>query len=162
MECTERIVFEQTHGFVFACDEIALVDEIFFGLLQSREFVIQLRHRFLFQFVVDFLQTRLNFLDAGVRFARFGGDGRELFYVSTPRNASAEELIAVPVKTMGTAFEAGAGVTLLKVPMIPNGPVSRDYDISLDGQRFLVGTVVKGASGTPVTIVLNWPAGLKK
>ena len=80
--------------------------------------------------------------------------------VNAPRNSSASELIAVPVKTTGTAFEPGAAATLFKVPMVPT--TLRDYDVSIDGQRFLIGAVVKGASTTPVTIVLNWSAGLKK
>jgi hypothetical protein len=45
--------------------------------------------------------------------------------------------------------------------MAPTQLISRDYDVSPDGQRFVVGTVV-GAPATPVTIVLNWPAVLKK
>ncbi len=46
--------------------------------------------------------------------------------------------------------------------MAPTQLIGRDYDVSPDGQRFLVGTVVDDAPATPVTIVLNWPASLKK
>jgi hypothetical protein len=34
------------------------------------------------------------------------------------------------------------------------------YDVSPEGQRFLVNTVSEAVA--PLTIVVNWPAGLKK
>jgi hypothetical protein len=40
--------------------------------------------------------------------------------------------------------------------------IGRDYDVSMDSQRFLFGTVVNNARTTPVTVVLNWMANLKK
>jgi hypothetical protein len=93
---------------------------------------------------------------------RWGRDGRELFYVNTSRGSSAAEMVAVPVKTSGATFESGAAATLFTVPMVPTQLPSRDYDVSLDSQRFLVGTVVNSAQATPVTIVLNGLAGLKR
>jgi hypothetical protein len=35
------------------------------------------------------------------------------------------------------------------------------YDVSTDGQRFLVNTFTE-TTPTPITVVLNWTAGLKK
>jgi hypothetical protein len=34
--------------------------------------------------------------------------------------------------------------------------------VSADGQRFLVNTVAEEAAHVPITVVVNWPAGLKK
>ncbi len=67
----------------------------------------------------------------------------------------------MPVRADGKTFESGAADTLFKVSMAPTQLIGRDYDVSPDGQRFLVGTLVD-APATPVTIVLNWPASLKK
>jgi hypothetical protein len=35
------------------------------------------------------------------------------------------------------------------------------YDVTADGQRFLVNTLVE-AHPPPITVVLNWTAGLKR
>ena len=69
-------------------------------------------------------------------------------------------MMAAPVKTGGAAFESGVAAPLFKIAMAPTQTVSRDYDAALDGQRFLIGTVVNDAKATPATIVLNWPTGL--
>jgi Tol biopolymer transport system component len=91
----------------------------------------------------------------------WGRNGRELFYVNVSRGTSAAEMMTVPVQGDGKTFESGVAVSLFEVPMAPTQLIGRDYDVSPDGQRFVVGTVV-GAPATPVTIVLNWPAALKK
>jgi len=36
------------------------------------------------------------------------------------------------------------------------------YDVSADGQRFLVNTLVEESTSAPITLVVNWPALLKK
>ena len=36
------------------------------------------------------------------------------------------------------------------------------YDVTADGQRFLVNTSVEQKVSSPITVVLNWTAGLKK
>jgi hypothetical protein len=36
------------------------------------------------------------------------------------------------------------------------------YDVSPDGRRFLVNTLVEEAAPAPITLVVNWPALLKK
>jgi Tol biopolymer transport system component len=91
----------------------------------------------------------------------WGRNGRELFYINASRGTSVAEMMVVPVQADGTTFESGAAVSLFKVPMAPTQLIGRDYDVSPDGQRFLVGTLV-AAPATPVTIVINWPASLKK
>jgi hypothetical protein len=37
-----------------------------------------------------------------------------------------------------------------------------EYDVTADGQRFLIGTTVNEANSTPVSVMLNWPAMLKR
>ena len=48
-----------------------------------------------------------------------------------------------------------------------NGPyaalgVKQQYDVTRDGQRFLLNVSLEDAASPPITIVVNWTAGLKK
>ena len=42
------------------------------------------------------------------------------------------------------------------------GPLTTGYDVSADGQRFLALLPPEGEVAEPLTVVLNWTAGLKK
>ncbi len=77
------------------------------------------------------------------------GDGRELFYLS-PDNV----LMGVPVTVKGSTVEAGTPAALFSL-----SPGS-EYAASPDGQRFLVNTLVEDPA--PITVLLNWKAGIKK
>ena len=90
-------------------------------------------------------------IDAGVE-PRWPRRGKEIFYIR-PDNV----LMAVEVKT-GAGFEAGVPHALF--PMRPAG-VHR-YDVTADGQRFLVSTRAEEAISTPATVVLNWFEELKR
>jgi hypothetical protein len=72
-------------------------------------------------------------------------------------------MMAAPV-TMGTNFDAGTPVALFQTT--PRQPVLVFdlfvYDVSRDGQRFLINTEVKQTESTPMSVVLNWPAQLDK
>src|SRR5215470_16073090 len=89
---------------------------------------------------------------------RWRGDGKELFYLS-----SDEKIMVTPV-TIGTNFNAGTPVTLFPAP--PRQAVSRvdlfAYDVSRDGQRFLILTQTKQVETAPMSVVLNWSAKLNK
>ena len=83
-------------------------------------------------------------------------DGRELFYV-----ADDGTMMAVPVRSSATAFEAGTPKALFKTRMFRERNIPAiDYDVTADGQRFLIGTLVGEPS--PVSVILNWTAELKK
>jgi Tol biopolymer transport system component len=89
---------------------------------------------------------------------RWRGDGKELFYLS-----SDGKMMAAPVTT-GANFDASTPVALFQAT--PRQPVPIYdlfvYDVSRDGQRFLINTQVKQAEAAPMSIVLNWPAKLNK
>jgi len=89
---------------------------------------------------------------------RWRGDGKELFYLS-----SDYKMMAAPV-TIGTNFDAGTPVALFQTT--PRQPVSTNdqfaYDVSRDGQRFLIITEGRQAENAPMSIVLNWTAKLNK
>jgi eukaryotic-like serine/threonine-protein kinase len=85
----------------------------------------------------------------GGRFPRWGPGGRELYYVSLD-----DKLMAVDLKPRADSIEASAprGLFPLPTPTINFIP----YDVTADGQRFLVQAPPEQAS--PLTVVVNWPA----
>jgi eukaryotic-like serine/threonine-protein kinase len=89
---------------------------------------------------------------------RWRGDGKELFYLSSDGT-----MMAVPVTT-GANFDAGTPVALFQTT--PRQPIPRYdlfvYDVTRDGQRFLILTQLKQAETAPMSIVLNWAAKLNK
>jgi hypothetical protein len=67
--------------------------------------------------------------------------------------------MAVTVKT-GATFEADAPRPLFQTALNV-AELRQAYAVSADGQRFLMNTSLEVAS-PPMTVVLNWPARLKK
>jgi len=82
-------------------------------------------------------------------------DGKELFYIAPDR-----KLMAVDVK-LGSTFETSAPKTLFQTKVVRYEAPNR-YVVAGDGQRFLVNSPIEEVSQTPITVVLNWTAGLKK
>jgi hypothetical protein len=89
---------------------------------------------------------------------RWRGDGKELFYLS-----SDEKMMAVPVTT-GMNFDAGTPGALFQAT--PRQPIPSYelfvYDVSRDGQRFLINTQINQPETAPMSVLLNWPAKLNK
>ena len=90
---------------------------------------------------------------------RWRGDGAEIYFA-----AAAGKMMAVSVKaTLGPrpTFEAGVPTPLFDTRLY-DGALAYEYDVTADGQRFVVNTNVAGAYATPLTVVVNWTAPLKK
>ena len=85
--------------------------------------------------------------------------GRELFYVD-----SAGHITSVPVEVT-PSFSAGNPTVISQVATLPTSG-HRNYDVSLDGRRFLIITnaVRKDGLSNPVqlNLVLNWNEELKR
>ncbi len=82
-------------------------------------------------------------------------DGKELFYLGLDLR-----LMAVPL-TAGSTMEAGAPQALFQTRALPPGPtVFHPYDVSPDGRRFLINTLGESEQ-SPITVVVNWQAGLR-
>ncbi len=84
------------------------------------------------------------------------GDGKEIFYLSEDGR-----LMAVEVKTSSSAFEVGQVQALLAVNLFMNIDGSA-YDVTPDGRRFLLNTLVEDITSPPIMFVSNWDGELKK
>jgi eukaryotic-like serine/threonine-protein kinase len=86
---------------------------------------------------------------------RWRRDGKELFYL----NRAGTNLMAVEV-TLSPSFRAGIPKVLFSVPTGPNM-----FDVTGDGQKFVKFATALASSNAPpapITVVVNWQAGLKK
>ncbi len=98
---------------------------------------------------------------AGGEQPRWRGDGRELFFVGADGKMTAVAVEATAGKK--ASFAPGAPVPLFETHIGEgSGHVAFQYDVTADGKRFLVATNAAGASSPPLTVVVNWTAGLKK
>jgi Tol biopolymer transport system component len=88
--------------------------------------------------------------------ARWRPDQRELFY-----RALDGKLVAVPVRPAGQALEFGTPVALMSVRQPIGAIASYPYDIGRDG-RILALAPVAGEAPSPLTVIVNWQAALKK
>ena len=97
---------------------------------------------------------------AGGAQPQWRGDGKELFYVTPDR-----KLMAVEVDGAGSAFTTGIPKVLFELnvrAIFPGGGGAINYAATRDGKRFIVNTTVGDSSQVPITVVLNWPADLKR
>ena len=83
--------------------------------------------------------------------AHWRGDGKEILYMAPNGDLMSVEVSTAPV------FQAGVPKRLFKSTI-----AARYWDVTLNGQRFLIPAPVGQSSAAPYTVVLNWQAGLKK
>ncbi|MDQ6677480.1 MAG: serine/threonine-protein kinase [Acidobacteriota bacterium] len=87
---------------------------------------------------------------------RWRRDGKELFYLSLDGTIMAVEL------KMGDGFEVGRPKPLFQTQGPSATNLGFTYDVSGDGQRFLINTrSVAGGNSAPIHVVVNWTAALK-
>lgn len=91
---------------------------------------------------------------AGGAWPRWRRDGTEIYYLSLDNR-----LMAAAVNGQGAAFSVGVVRPLFETRA---GAPRLSYDVSSDGQRFLVNMPPEAASPAPITLVVNWPALLRK
>lgn len=95
---------------------------------------------------------------SGGGWPRWASDGSEIFYLS-PDN----QLMVVAVHATRDRLDIAAPRPLFAIR--PRPPVRLDaypYDVSPDGQRFVVNTLMEDTTSTTITLVLNWTGGLTK
>jgi serine/threonine protein kinase/Tol biopolymer transport system component len=80
-------------------------------------------------------------------------DGKQLYFISADR-----KMMAVNVTT-GEKFEAGSPRMLFETRI--GNALGNRFDVSKEG-RFLIPTETEQANDSPLTLIVNWPALLKK
>jgi eukaryotic-like serine/threonine-protein kinase len=102
---------------------------------------------------------RLRISTGGGNLPRWRRDGKELFYL-----APAGELMAVPIRSERT-LEAGSPMPLFKTHMADVGSLIempfQSYAVAPDGQRFLINSIAEDTPAPSLTVVLNWPGGIR-
>jgi len=87
---------------------------------------------------------------AGGSLPCWSADGKELFF-----QAADNVLMAVPVR-LGQDVHLSAPRPLFSLPAFPPFPLAADYDVSRDGQRFLINLGTEHASQPPLAVTLGW------
>ncbi len=99
-------------------------------------------------------QGKFQISTGGGQYPQWGAGGRELFYLSLDY-----KLMVVSVKLGADSVEPSTPRELFPLPAVDTG--QSPYDTAPDGQRFLV-RAAPGEAGQPLTVIVNWPALLKK
>ena len=88
---------------------------------------------------------------------RWRRDGKELFYLALDR-----KIMSVAIRTVGGTFDHGTATPLFESLVdAVNTIATNRYDVSPNGQRFLVNASPENASSRPITVVVNWLAAVK-
>lgn len=83
--------------------------------------------------------------------ARWRGDMTELFYIRADR-----WLMSVPLTRRGRDLEAGTPVPLFRTRIVQPRLVLFQYDVTRDGQRFLINSLPREDASAPLTVLVNW------
>ena len=86
--------------------------------------------------------------------ARWRGDGKELFYIGPD-----QRLMSAGIEVKGSSLYVGKIEALFGGLMVGRGFL---YDVSPDGQHVLAVVLPDGQSEEPLTVVMNFTAGLKR
>jgi len=88
----------------------------------------------------------------GARLLQWGRDGKTLFYVTSDGRMMALPIVTTP------SLKTGSPKELFTIA----GRQWLNFRISADGTRFLAVVPEVAADAQPMTVVVDWPAGLKK
>jgi Tol biopolymer transport system component len=82
--------------------------------------------------------------------------GRELFF------RDGDKMMSVSIDAAGAAITAGTPKVLFQGRFVPSSSVDRWYDVSPDGQRFLMLRAEAGRTSATLTVVQEWGSELKR
>jgi len=90
---------------------------------------------------------------------RWRHDGRELYYLAPDKM-----LMAVELKETGGSLQVGSARRLFEMfqTMFLTAAGMSQYDVTRDGSRFVVDSVLTDESSAPLNLVVNWTAELRK
>jgi Tol biopolymer transport system component len=97
-------------------------------------------------------QGRVQISSAGGTNAKWSRSGREILYTAFDGKVTAVEVDATRGLHVGTPRP---------LFQLPEG-TAFNWDVSADGERFLLNVPVTKSSSVPLSVVMNWAAGLKK
>ncbi len=86
---------------------------------------------------------------------KWGPGGKEIFYISADN-----KLMSAKITETGSGIILGSEAPLFQINAIigPGWP----YDVSPDGKKFIVANQRQAQASQPLTLVVNWPALLKR
>ncbi len=93
----------------------------------------------------------------GGRFPRWRGDGRELYFLALDG-----AMMAVPVDGSGPSFRSSAPVELFRTVMPPLRTAEFNYDVTPDGQQFVIIEPASDRRTLPLTLLTDWRAALTR
>ena len=85
------------------------------------------------------------------------GDGKELFYLAPDK-----KLMAVEIEADSGALTSNDPKPLFETRLDGQDITRETFVVTNKGDRFIVINPVEGTTSTPLTVVLNWMAGLKR
>lgn len=95
--------------------------------------------------------------NSGGRMPVWSRDGRELYFLAPDGN-----LMSSAVKAVANDLEFGTPAALFKTRMLGRVGSVAEFDVTPDGQRFIIGTLVGDRTAPQPTVILNWPALVNK
>jgi Tol biopolymer transport system component len=94
---------------------------------------------------------------AGGRLPRWRRDGKELFYLAADGN-----LTSVPIQPDATTFRQGVTQRLFQTGhSVVGGAGLSAFNVSPDGERFLLTTAADQERSASIVVVTNWQSALK-
>ncbi len=84
---------------------------------------------------------------------RWRGDGKEIFYIAPDK-----KLMAVQLAMKNGTLEPGPPRPLFQTRIVRPSFVLFQYDVSADGQRFLINSLPREDAAAPLTLLSNWTA----
>ena len=86
---------------------------------------------------------------------RWRRDGRELFYISTDN-----KIMSAEITEQGSSLLIGKVQSLFQINPVPFAGGS-NYDVTGDGNKFVVASLAASQVSDPLTLIVNWFALLK-
>jgi hypothetical protein len=100
---------------------------------------------------------RIQISTEGGSFPRWRADGKVMFY-----QALDGKMMEVAVNGSGAVFEHGTPVPLFAATVPQTRNPDYLYDVTPDGQRFIIVEPAQQAETIPLTLMTNWRAALKR
>ncbi len=98
---------------------------------------------------------KIQISNAGGEQPRWRGDGKEVFYISPDKKVVSVEL------NFGETLEPGTPRILFQTQIVPMIEARNHWDVTADGQTFLINTTSPSTAEAPIEVITNWTSLLK-